>query len=265
LKVRRITDNIVKTQAVERRKEMSSIPKRLALVTGANTGIGFEISRQLAEKNITVLMGARDEKKGVDATNRLIDQGLDVHSLLIDVTDPTMIQAALGRIRDEFKRLDILVNNAGILIDSNTGILELSLSLLQNTLETNTFGPLLLSQACIPLMEKNHYGRIVNISSTLGSFHDMADQSSTDGEVLSPAYRLSKTMLNGITVMMASDLKGTNILVNAACPGWARTRLGGNQAPLLPGEAAETPVWLATLPDDGPTGGFFHNQEKIHW
>lgn len=239
--------------------------KRVALVTGANRGIGFAIAQQLASKDITVLMGARDEAKGKQAREKLASRNLDVHFVLLDVTDQMMIEAAIGRIRDQFGRLDILVNNAGILIDSETGILELSLTLFENTLQTNSFGPLLLSQACIPFMKEKSYGRIVNISSTLGSLAEIINPESTYKEVQSPAYRLSKTLLNGITVLLAKQLRGTNILVNSVCPGWVQTRIGGEHASLTPEQAAETPVWLATLPDGGPTGGFFREQRPIPW
>jgi len=244
---------------------MTNFAKRVALITGANKGIGFEIARQLAMKDIAVLLGVRDEQRGLSAQEKLSSLGLEAHLMLLDVADPTSIQAAFGRIKDEFKRLDILVNNAGILIDQQTGIRELSIAILQNTLETNTFGPLLLSQACIPLMKANDYGRIVNMSSTMGSLTEMASPDSHDADVHSPAYRLSKTVLNGITVMLAAEMRGTNILVNSACPGWVRTDLGGSQAPLSPEQGADTPVWLATLPDGGPTGGFFRDRQPIPW
>ena len=244
---------------------MPNSEKRVALVTGANKGIGFEIARRLATKEITVLLGSRHEQRGLKARGKMAALGLEVHFVLLDVADPMSIQAAVGRIKDDFKRLDILVNNAGILIDSQTGIRELSITILQNTLETNTFGPLLLSQACIPLMQANHYGRIVNISSTLGSLTEMAGPDSSYAEAPSPAYRLSKTALNGITVMLAAEMRGTNILINSACPGWVRTDLGGRRAPLSPEQGADTPVWLATLPDGGPTGGFFRNRQRIPW
>jgi NAD(P)-dependent dehydrogenase (short-subunit alcohol dehydrogenase family) len=244
---------------------MTNSEKRVALITGANKGIGFEIARQLAMKKIIVLLGARDEQRGLRAREELSSLGLEAHPMLLDAADPTSIQAAVGRIKDEFKRLDILVNNAGILIDQQTGIRELSISILQNTLETNTFGPLLLSQACIPLMKANDYGRIVNMSSTMGSLTEMASADSLYADVHSPAYRLSKTVLNGITVMLAAEMRGTNILVNSACPGWVRTDLGGSQAPLSPEQGADTPVWLATLPDGGPTGGFFRDRQPIPW
>jgi NAD(P)-dependent dehydrogenase (short-subunit alcohol dehydrogenase family) len=244
---------------------MQDSEKRVALVTGANKGIGFEIARQLAVKEITVLIGARDRERGVKAQEKLMSQGLDVHAILLDVADPQSIQAAVGRVKDDFKRLDILVNNAGIMIDSHTDMRELSISILQNTFDTNAFGPLLLSQACIPLMQANNYGRIVNMSSTLGSLTEIAGPNSLYAEVRSPAYRLSKTVLNGITVMLAAELRGTNILMNSACPGWVRTDLGGSQAPRSPEQGADTPVWLAMLPDGGPTGGFFRDRQPIPW
>jgi NAD(P)-dependent dehydrogenase (short-subunit alcohol dehydrogenase family) len=244
---------------------MTTIIKRVALVTGANRGIGFEIAKQLAAKNITVLMGVRNQDSGIQAQKRLTQAGLDVHLALIDVTDFTSIQAAIDRIKDQFGRIDVLVNNAGIQIDAKTSILELSLSFFLTTLETNTFGPLLLSQACIPLMREQKYGRIVNISSTLGAFSDIMHPASNYHKIDSPAYRLSKTLLNGITALLAKELHGTNILANSVCPGWVRTSLGGQQAPLSPAQAADTPVWLATLPDSGPSGGFFWERQSIPW
>ena len=234
-------------------------------MTGGNRGIGFEIARQLARKGLTVILGARDEQKGMNAHKQLTAEGLDVHFTYLDIADTTSIMAAVGRIEDSFKRLDVLINNAGIMIDSETTVLELPMTLLQNTLETNAFGPLLLSQGCVPIMKKHQYGRIVNISSTLGSLNDIVNPDSHYNELQSPAYRLSKTMLNGITALLAKELRNDNILVNAVCPGWVRTDLGGPQAPVSPEQAAETPVWLATLADNGPTGGFFREQQPIPW
>ena len=239
--------------------------RRIALVTGANRGLGFEIARQLADLGITVIIGARDPEAGQAAAAALQDESRSVHSRLLDVTQASSIQATVGSIMDEYGRIDILVNNAGIMVDAQTNVLELDLTLFQNTLETNTFGPLLLSQACIPHMQANDYGRIVNVSSTLGSLTDIATPDSEYSVVLSPAYRLSKALLNGLTVLLAKELRETNILVNSACPGWVRTRLGGEQAPLMPAQGAVTPVWLATLPDDGPTGGFFREKRPIPW
>ena len=244
---------------------MTTAAKRIALVTGANKGIGFEIARQLAQKDITVLIGARDQDRGIAATRQMQSEGLDVHFILIDVTRAISIEAAIGKIRDDFMRLDILVNNAGIMIDTQSGILELDPAVFHNTLETNATGPLLLAQACVRIMMANGYGRIVNMASTLGSLNEIASPDSPYAAVLSPAYRLSKMLLNGITALLAMELRGTNILVNSACPGWVRTDMGGDQAPLPPQQGAETPVWLATLPDGGPTGGFFRERHPIPW
>jgi NAD(P)-dependent dehydrogenase (short-subunit alcohol dehydrogenase family) len=244
---------------------MTTSEKRTALVTGANKGIGFEIARQLAQKDITVLIGARDQDRGIAASERLQSEGLDAYFILIDVIRATSIEAALGKIKDDFRRLDILINNAGIMIDTQTGILELDPVVFQNTLETNAISPLLLSQACVRIMKANGYGRIVNMASTLGSLTEMANPNSSYATVHSPAYRLSKTLLNGITVMLARELRGTNILVNSACPGCVRTDLVGDQAPLSPEQGADTPVWLATLPDGGPTGGFYRERQPIPW
>ena len=243
---------------------MNPSNKRVALVSGANRGIGFAVARELAIRNFTVIIGARDEKKGEQARHLLSANG-DVHDIPLDVSDATSIQAALGKITDIFGRLDILVNNAGIQIDGDTSVLELARTTLLNTLETNTFGPLLLVQACLPLMKANGYGRIVNISSILGSLNDISNPRSEYTQIAAPAYRMSKAMLNAITALLASELRGTNILVNSVCPGWVRTDMGGPQAPRSPQEAAETPVWLATLPDDGPTGGFFRDHQPIPW
>lgn len=244
---------------------MQPPPNRVALVTGANRGIGYEITRQLARKGLTVVLSARDAEKGREAQQRLAKLSLDVQFTLLDVTDATSIQAAMGRLEATFGRLDVLVNNAGILVDGETRILELGLAMLQNTLETNALGPLLLSQAAVPLMKKNRYGRIVNMSSTLGALTDIANPDSAHTAIQAPAYRMSKTLLNAITTLLAKELRQSNILVNATCPGWVSTDLGGPQAPISPEAAAATPVWLATLPDDGPTGGFFREQQPIPW
>jgi len=244
---------------------MRSAKQRVALVSGANRGIGLAIAEQLARKGLKVIIGARNERSGLEAQKRLVTRGLDVYFTLLDVADTASIMAAVGRVSDTFGRLDILVNNAGIMIDHKTTILDLPLDLLQSTLATNALGPLLLSQGFVPLMCKHQYGRIVNISSSLGSLSDIVDPASDYTRLRSPAYRLSKTFLNGITALLARELREQNILVNAVCPGWVRTNLGGPEAPVLPEQVTKTPVWLATLPDDGPTGGFFREQQPIPW
>ena len=240
--------------------------KKVALVTGANKGIGFEISRQLAGKDITVVMGARSEEKVTAARTRLKENGLDVHFQLLDVTETKSITAGVENIKAKFKRLDILVNNAGIMIDDyEKTVMDLNPDTLNKTLVTNGFGPFLICQTCIPLMRENNYGRIVNMASTLGSLTDITDPESTYGGLQAPAYRLSKTLLNGITALFAQETRGSNILVNSACPGWVKTDMGGKEAPLTVEQGADTPVWLATLPNGGPTGGFFRERKPIAW
>lgn len=244
---------------------MTSKAGTVALVTGANRGIGFEIASRLSQRGMTVILGVRSAEKGEAACQHLAESGGESRWVRIDVTDSATMRSAVTQIRDRYGRLDVLVNNAGIQIDGRANILELGFSVMDTTMGTNAFGPLLLSQACIPLMRAHGYGRIVNISSTLGSFSDMTDTDTHSQGGDTPAYRLSKTLLNGITVLLAKELAGTNILVNAVCPGWTRTDLGGNQAPQSPAEAAETPVWLATLPDGGPSGRFFKDKKPIPW
>jgi NAD(P)-dependent dehydrogenase (short-subunit alcohol dehydrogenase family) len=244
---------------------MDARTPKIALVTGANRGIGFDISRQLATMGIHTLMGARDPEKGRAATERLSREDLDVEFIAIDVANPVRIQEAVDRIEQLYGRLDILVNNAGIAPDNGASVLDVPLETLEAALRTNTLGPLLLARACVRLMQRNNYGRIVNIASTMGSLTVMAEASDEQLAMKSPSYRLSKTALNAVTTLLAMELKGTPILVNSACPGWVRTDMGGDQAPLTPSEGADTPVWLATLPDNGPSGGFFRDRSPIPW
>ena len=247
-------------------RAMSKIQrKRVALVTGANRGIGFEISRQLAGNNISVIMGARDREKGLQACSELKRQGLDVGLQLLDVNDEERMKPAIDKIMTHFGRVDILVNNAGISIDAGATALNVGMDTVHQTLQTNVLGPLRLCQACIPHMQSGNYGRIVNMASTLGSISEMSHPDSVYAGVQSPAYRLSKAALNAVTALIAKDVSGLNILVNSVCPGWVRTDIGGSQAPLTPEQGADTPVWLATLPDDGPNGGFFRDRTTIPW
>ena len=238
---------------------------RVALVTGGNRGIGYAISRSLAQRGITVILGVRDPNKGATACSRLQGEDLDVNFELLDVTDEDSLKTAVKHIQAQFGRLDILVNNAGILIDSAENVLDVSQSTIKKTLQTNVLGPLMLCQNCVALMKAGGYGRIVNISSTLGSLSEMVDPDSAYAGVGTPAYRLSKAALNAITTLVAKEIRDDNILVNSACPGWVRTDLGGAQAPLTPDQGADTPVWLATLPDGGPTGGFYRDRTRIPW
>jgi len=234
--------------------------RRVALVTGGNRGIGLEICRQLASKGgIRVVLTARDADKGAAAMQSLRDLGLDVSFFKFDVADELALGGLTPYLLQEFGRLDILVNNAGVFSsdDRSKSPLEIPSATVRSTLETNTLAPLRLIQALVPLMRRNSYGRIVNLSSQLGQLATMASGY--------PAYRLSKTALNAVTCMVAAELKGTGILVNSMCPGWVKTDMGGEQAPRTVEQGADTAVWLATLPDDGPTGGFFTDRQPMAW
>lgn len=234
---------------------------RVALVTGGNRGIGFEVARQLGQRGNRVILGCRDLERGRLAAEKLASMKIEVDPTQLDVTNQEHVDQLTGRIQSDFGRLDILVNNAGIMIDRSEARAA-DLDLVWSTLETNLLGPWRLCQAFIPLMERNHYGRIVNVSSGMGSFPSGEARSSG---YRSPAYSLSKASLNVLTVMLASELRGTGILVNAACPGHTRTDMGGPNAPRSVEEGADTAVWLATLPDDGPTGGVFLDRKRIDW
>lgn len=237
--------------------------KKIALITGSNRGLGQEIARQLARQGHLVIMSSRTES-GSDSAAELAAEGLNVLHLILDVNNSGDILSAKNWIEEEFNRLDILVNNAGVLMDRDATMLEMTESDLRMTLETNTIAPILLTQKLAPLMMKNRYGRIVNISSTMGSLNDMA-ASPLSSALTASAYRLSKAALNAVTILQAKELCGYSILVNAVCPGWVRTDMGGLNAPLSVEQGAKTPVWLANLPEGGPTGKFFRNMKEIPW
>jgi len=231
---------------------------RVALVTGGNRGIGFEICRQLAADGLSVILGARDGGQGKAAAKTLQDEGLSVEFHRLDVTSCRSIRACVAAVTERRGRIDVLVNNAGVLLDPRgTRFLDSKLDTYRETLEANLYGPLQLAQAVIPSMKAKRYGRIVNVSSALGQLSDMGTGT--------PAYRLSKTALNALTRILAAEFHGSNILVNSMSPGWVRTRMGGEGAPRTPAEGADTAVWLATLPDDGPTGGFFSDRQPLAW
>jgi NAD(P)-dependent dehydrogenase (short-subunit alcohol dehydrogenase family) len=231
---------------------------RIAVVSGANRGIGFEICRQLARRGITVVLTSRSAAKGRAAVKALAEEGLAVDHHLLDVTNAVGIKALGGYLVKRYGRLDILVNNAGVLLDPHgSRIADARAQVWRETLDTNLFGALLLTQTVLPLMREHGYGRIVNVSSGLGQLSGMGTGT--------PAYRVSKTALNAFTAALAAELAGTGILVNAACPGWVRTAMGGSSAPLSVEEGADTALWLATLPDDGPSGGYFRERKRIPW
>ncbi|HEX2170439.1 MAG TPA: SDR family oxidoreductase [Nitrososphaera sp.] len=236
--------------------------EHVALVTGSNRGIGLEIVKQLATKQITVVLTSRNSAKGEAAVRKLAKDGIKrVVPMGLDVSSQASVNRILDKVEKTFGRLDILVNNAAILIDKDdVTASNANLETVKITLETNLIGAWRMCKAFIPLMKKNGYGRIVNISSGAGEFEYLA---SSGGYW--PAYSVSKTSLNALTVMLASELRGTNILVNAVCPGWVRTDMGGPNATRSVEEGAVTPVWLATLPDGGPTGYNYYDKEQSSW
>lgn len=233
-------------------------PRRVVLVTGGERGLGFEIARQLGAKGMAVVIGARDEREGSAAADRLVGEGHVAGAMMLDVTDRATVDQLADAIRSEWGRLDVLVNNAGVLLDNaGDSALRANLDTVRATLDTNFFGAWSVAQAVAPLMIENGYGRIVNISSTMGQLESMGFDS--------PGYRLSKAALNALTCMLAAELERENILVNSVEPGWVRTTMGGPDAPRSVEEGAATAVWLASLPDGSPTAGFYFDRRLIPW
>ncbi len=230
---------------------------RVALITGANRGIGFEIARQLARLGIIAVIGSRDLAKGQQAAEGFKSEGLDAPVVQLDVNDPSSIAKGVAEANSFFGRIDILVNNAGILTDKAKLVLEIDPEEVEALFRSNTIGPLRMIQAVAPGMKERGYGRIVNLSSKLAQLKDMAGGY--------PGYRISKTALNALTRVAAAEFGPGNIKVNAMSPGWVKTDMGGSDATRTVTEGADTAVWLATLPDDGPTGGFFDSRKAIAW
>jgi NAD(P)-dependent dehydrogenase (short-subunit alcohol dehydrogenase family) len=244
---------------------------RIALVTGANKGLGFEIARQLATLGNTLLIGARDAARGRAAEARLRASGLQAHYIELDVTRRETIAAAASRIEREFGRLDILVNNAGILIDDGPPS-EIDPDRVRRTYETNVFGPIAVLQLMLPLLRRSAAGRVVNMSSNLSSFAEHGDPKSYNYGKNLLAYSSSKAALNAVTIQFAFELRNTPIKVNSAAPGHVMTDMSGSAVPPEVRNARRTveqgaviAVHLATLPADGPTGGFFNDQGVVPW
>jgi NAD(P)-dependent dehydrogenase (short-subunit alcohol dehydrogenase family) len=237
----------------------------IALVTGANKGIGKEISRQLAAKGIFVLMGARDRERGEAAVSDLRAQGLPVEFIQIDVTSQPSVDRAAAEVESRHARLDILVNNAGIALDWYPGS-QLTVEVLQDTFETNVFGVFRVTKALLPLLKKSKHGRIVALSSGLGS---LTRNAASDGSLtirnMLLAYCSSKAALNMITIQLAKELKDAGIKVNSANPGFTATDMNQHRGPRTVEQGAATPVRLAMLPDDGPTGGVFSDAGPEPW
>jgi NAD(P)-dependent dehydrogenase (short-subunit alcohol dehydrogenase family) len=227
--------------------------RRTALVTGGNRGIGLEACRQLARAGMSVVLAARDTYRGQEAAQELRDEGLDVICEWLDVADSQSVKDCAQRLAGAGIEVNVLVNNAGVY--PTQGVFSVSEETFEMALEVNTLGAFRTCQAFVPKMMQRGYGRVINVSSGGGSF----------GEGLGPAaYAVSKAALNALTVKVAQAAQG-DVKVNAMCPGWVRTDMGGSGAPRSPEEAVDTLVWLATLSEDGPNGGFFRDRKPIPW
>lgn len=242
--------------------------KKLALVTGANRGIGFETARQLGQKGVTVIVAARTLRSAEETADKLKSEGLDVVPLKLDVTNAREREAAAKTIGERFSKLDILVNNAGV--GAEDGIfaaktVNTTEEELQKVFGTNLFSVIALTRALLPLLKKSEAGRIVNLSSILGSLTLHADPNSPIAAIKTFAYDASKTALNAFTIHLASELKDTRIKVNSAHPGWVKTEMGTDQAPMEIPEGAKTSVDLALLGPDGPNGRFIHLGQELPW
>lgn len=236
---------------------MKDDSKSVALVTGANRGIGLEVARQLAGLGFVVVLGARDAAKGAEAASGLGGEAAGVVARTLDVTDEGSIEGLRLWVGERFGRLDVLVNNAAVLYDTWQRAAGANLDTVREAFETNTLGAWRMAKALVPLLRAGGRGRIVNVSSESGSLASMGAGT--------PAYSVSKAALNALTRMLADELRSSGVLVNSVCPGWVKTEMGGPEAPRSVGEGAAGVVWAATLPEGGPTGGFFRDGEPLPW
>lgn len=237
---------------------------KTAIVTGAARGLGLAVSRQLAEAGARVVLVGRDAAQLARASDSLRADGLPAEGFAADVSDPGAVAALAGHLRERHGRADILVNNAGVFLEprdfahpAGASLLEVPPEVVARTFETNTLAPLRLMQAIVPLMQARNWGRVVNVSSGMGRLQDMGGYW--------PGYRSSKTALNALTRILAAELQGSGIKVNAVCPGWCRTEMGGPGAERSVEQGAASIVWAALLPDDGPSGGFFRDGQPLGW
>lgn len=242
-----------------------TVTKKVALVTGANKGIGLEIARQLAEAGVAVMMGARDRRRGQDAADPLAKEGLAVEAIEIDVNDETSIACAAEKIASKYDRLDILVNNAGIVDDEDGPPSVATTAAARRLMETNFLGTLAVTQAMLPMLRRSKAGRIVNLSTTLGSLAINGDPASPYYEARLIGYNASKAALNMLTVQLAAELKDTAIVVNSVAPGYVKTDLTGGNGFMTPAEGARLPVEYALLGPDAVSGSFVEPQGNAPW
>ena len=242
--------------------------KKVAFISGANRGIGFETAKKLAELDITVILGSRDLSKGKKAVSELSSYGFDLDLVQYDASDFEAPQKIYDYIAKKYKKLDILINNAGVLLSGNlfvTNSSTISENDLKDTFQTNLFSVISLTQKLLPLIKKSDAGRIVNVSTILSSLTLHSAKNSPIAPAKEFAYNASKTALNAFTIHLAIELKDTKIKVNSGHPGWVKTELGGPNAPMNVEDSYKTSVQLATLSEDGPTGGLYHEDEIIPW
>lgn len=240
---------------------------KVALVTGGNKGLGLEIARQLGKQGIAIVIGSRDLARGEKAVEELKNDGVEARAVQLDVTNADDIAALPAFFEQEFGRLDILINNAGVMTENfmKPSVASISGREMRDTFESNLFGTVEVTQALLPLLRKSPAARIVNQSSILGSLTTQADTKSPYAGAKPFAYDASKAALNAFTTHLAYELKDSNAKVNSAHPGWVKTDLGGTSAPMSVQKGAVTAVELATLPNDGPSGGFFHLGKPLPW
>jgi NAD(P)-dependent dehydrogenase (short-subunit alcohol dehydrogenase family) len=230
---------------------------RTALVTGGSRGIGTEVCRSLGRLGYRVLLAGRNQEAAEAAASRLRQDGAQVVARVLDVTNGNSIRDLADAVEKEFGGADVLVNNAAILLSEEEDVLSVPVDDFHRSMATNVYGPLALCQALMPGMLRRRYGRVVNVSSGAGQLATMS--------AYAPPYSVSKTALNALTRLLAHAGRNHNVLVNAVDPGWVRTDMGGPSAPRSVEQGADTIVWCATLPDGGPTGGFFHDRQAIAW
>jgi len=246
-------------------------PQKIAFITGGNRGIGFETAKQLGQLGILPVIGVRNAEAGQQALTQLREAGVEAEAIVFDATKRADREKAFAYFESRAGRLDILINNAGVYLEGEPGgaptwfASTVTDEIFRATMDANFFAPVAITQALLPLIRKAPAGRIVNLSSILGSLTLHADPASPIYDMKSTAYDVSKTALNGYTVHLAHELKGTAIKVNSAHPGWVQTAMGGSSAPMGIPDGAKTSVLLATLPADGPNGGFFHLGDALPW